>query len=200
MVTFIWKHNYPESLKLLTGNFKIEKVEFYYGDDIYNCLLRTKAMPANAYIESEINMAHPSDAKTLIGYAALIDKYFKGDNFVFNYYNGRRDSKISFFYHSGISPYWSLRYVNKKLPQLGKSDSTQVIHFCTISPADGVSSWAIFPDGKTLLTNHAPTNPRGRSAPIYPAQDPKAVWAVKDRMYYLFDGTGKLLNQGKDWY
>lgn len=194
IATFKWKYYYPENLKLLTENFTV--TERYLTGNIYYCKLRTKTMPGNALIDAQIDMERKADITSVIEYAALIDKYFKTGNFAFNYYRNRTDSHISFAYTTGRSPYSSLRYIAKKLPQLAKTDSTQVI-YCWISATDDSSTWMMFPNDRILLTYHSVTTPHGETAPIYPAQDPNASWSVKSNTYYLFDSKGKVLSQGQ---
>jgi|GEM_PF-4575054 len=194
IASFKWQYDYPENLKLLTENFTISK-KFLYGN-VYSCLLRTNTMPANASLECQIDMTRKSDVKMVIEYAALIDKYFKTNNFMFNYYRNLKDAYIGFAYYTGRSPYYSLEYLGKKLPELAKTDSTQVIH-CWISAPDDASTWIMFPDNKALLTYHSVTTPNGETAPIYPPLDPNANWSIKSNTYYLFDGSGKVLSQGR---
>jgi len=193
IATFKWNYDYPENLKLLTEHFTItEKV--LYGNE-YSCWLRTKAMPANASIEGRIDMARREDINTVIEYAGLIDRHFKADNFVFKYYSNRPDSHFAFSYNTGQSPYNSLRYLSKKLPELSKADSSKTISFWLGAP-DESSFWIICPDSKVLLTYHSVTTPNGETAPIYPPQDPSMSWTTKSDTWYLFDGAGKVLKQG----
>ncbi len=193
VATFRWMYDYPENLKLLTEHFTItEKIS--YGN-VFSCWLRTRAMPANASIEGRIDMTRREEINTVIGYAGLIDQYFKADNFVLKYYSNRPDSHFAFSYSTGQSPYNSLRYLSKKLPELSKTDSSKTISFWLGAP-DESSFWIMFPGSKTLLTYHSVTTPNGQTAPIYPPQDPNATWTTKSYTWYLFDDAGKVLGQG----
>ncbi|WP_184545365.1 hypothetical protein [Mucilaginibacter sp. FT3.2] len=191
--TFRWTHNYPGNLKLLTEHFTI-KQRFMTGN-VYQCTLKTKTMPSNAIFEARINMARKQDIQMIIDYGALIDQYFNANNFVFNYYSNRPKTQIDFSYNTGQTPYYSLTYLSKKLPDQAKIDSSQTISFW-IAVADDSSYWIMFPDHKALLTYHSVTTPHGETAPIYPPQDRNATWYTKSNTYYLFDGAGKVLSQG----
>ena len=193
IATFRWNYNYPENVKLLTEHFTI-KERFYYGD-VYTCVLKTSTMPANAIFECRVDMTRREDINQIIEYAAHIDKYFKTDNFVYKYYNNRPQCLFDFSYYTGQSPYSSLSYLNRKLPELAKVDSTKTLNLLVIAP-DESSYWTIFPDNKMLLTRHSVTTQDGKTAPIYPVENPNITWTGRLYSYYLFDSTGKVLAKG----
>ncbi len=195
--TFKWNYYYPENLKLLNEHFTI-KERFLY-DNVYDCTLRTSTMPANATIYCRINMADNKDIKTLVDYAALIDNYFKTNNFVLQYYTNRPKAYFSFSYYTGQSNHSSLRFLEHKLPQLAKVDSTKTISFYAGEP-DDASSWIIFPNNNILLTYHSFTLPNGTPGPIFPPMAPNTSWSTRSRYYYLFNSSGKVLSEGNGLY
>ena len=152
-------------------------------------------MPANAIFECRVDMTRREDINQIIEYAAHIDKYFKTDNFVYKYYNNRPQCLFDFSYYTGQSPYSSLSYLNRKLPELAKVDSTKTLNLLVIAP-DESSYWTIFPDNKMLLTRHSVTTQDGKTAPIYPVENPNITWTGRLYSYYLFDSTGKVLAKG----
>lgn len=190
---FKWEHYYPGNLKLLKSHFTI--YEGLMTGDVYRCTLKTKTMPSNTVFEANINMMLKKDIDMVINYATLIDNYFRSNNFVLKYYSNRPKTQFDFSYSTGQSPYHSLTYLGKKLPEMAKIDSSQTISFW-IAGDDESSYWTIFPDGKALLTYHSVTTPDGKTAPIYPPQDPNASWFTNTNTYYLFDETGKVLSKG----
>ncbi len=155
-------------------------------------------MPANASLQSTIDMTRSEDIRMVIGYAALIDKYFKAGNFALKYYSNRPDCYISFSSNTGRSPFSSLAFLAKKYPELAKADSSQTV-FCWLSAPDDASTWMLFPDNKCLLTYHSVSTPDGKTLPIYPPQDPNLNWAMRSNTWCLFDGTGKVLEEGRSF-
>lgn len=195
--TFKWNYYYPENLKLLKEHFMITE-KFSY-DNIYNCALRTNTMPTNATVYCRIDMADNKDIKTLIDYAALIDAYFKSNNFVLQYYSNRPKGYFSFWYYTGQSHHSSLLFLSQKLPELAKIDSTKTIAFYAGEP-DDTTTWIIFPNNDILLTYHSFTAPNGQPGPIFPPMAPNTSWNTRSRYYYLFDGSGKVLSEGNSLY
>ncbi len=194
---FKWRYYYPENLKLLTSHFKIIGTRFMQGS-YYYCRLSTSGMPSAVLFESTLDMTSDEDVRMTIAYAALIDQYFKSDNFVLNYYGQRPNAHITLSYYTGKSPYYPLSNFSKKLPELAKTDSTQAIHFWA-GTDDDTSYWVLFPNHQSLMTYHAVTTADGKAAPIYPAQDPNGSWYTKTNTWYLFDAAGKVLRQGLGW-
>lgn len=193
IAAFKWKYYYPVSLKMLTDHFVITQM-FMHGD-VYSCTLKTNSMPANSLLYSTIDMSRPEDINKIIMHAALIDKYFKAGNFVFSYYNNRPQTHIGFSFNPDQLPY-HLPYQAKKIPDLANADSTQVLSFY-VATLDDSSNWTIFPGNIILLTYHMVTTPDGKTAPIYPPQDPKIDWFKRSQICYLFDDAGKVLSQEK---
>ena len=191
---FKWKYYYPEKLKLLTEHFKIMGTRFLQGN-YYYCRLSTSGMPPAVLFESTLDMTSDEDVHMTIAYAALIDQYFKSDNFVLDYYGERPNAHITLSYYTGKSPYPPLSNFSKKLPELAKTDSTQCICFWA-GTDDDTSYWVLFPNHQSLLTYHAVSTADGKAAPIFPAQDPDANWYTKTNTWYLFDAAGKVLSQG----
>jgi len=167
--------------------------------DTYSCVLRTKTMPADATLESRIDMTRKQDINRVIKYANLLDKYFNSNNFVLKYYSSCTDCHLIFACYNENSAHPSLSYLNKKLPELAKADATQVISFWTTAPDDS-ATWMLFPDGKSLLTYHSITTPGMTTAPIFPPHQPGDDWNTITHTYFLFDNNGTILSQGLGLY
>jgi len=194
---FKFKYYYPEKLKLLKEKFTVLGSRWLQGN-FYYCRLSTSGMPPAVLFESTLDMTSDEDVRMTIAYAALIDWYFKSDNFVLSYYGNRPGAHITLSYYTGHSPYPPLSNFSKKLPELAKTDSTQAICFWA-GTDDDTSYWVLFPDHQSLLTYHAVSTADGKAAPIYPAQDTAGSWFTKTNTWYLFDAGGKVLRQGLGW-
>ncbi|EHQ30621.1 hypothetical protein Mucpa_6570 [Mucilaginibacter paludis DSM 18603] len=195
--TFRWHYYYPYTLGILRQHFSIQKKLQY--ENVYSCILKTSKMPSNAVIYANIDMASMKDVGMLVQYAALIDHYFEGNNFVLKYYRNVPKAHIGFPFEAYHSPYSSTRSLKRSLPELADVDSTQSISFYASEP-DDTSQWTIYSGNMVLLRYHSITTPHGETAPIFPPVDPKLNWSARTDHYYLFDGTGKVLREGDRLY